>query len=81
MALSVQRELIKRPHQKVLDFLWTRQQDGEKVQKRRLVAKDRISASFNKGGFLIIWHYWRPKPLQVLSNEQKRRPEGGTGYL
>jgi hypothetical protein len=44
---------MKELYQEVLDFLWTRQQDGEKIQKRRLVAKDRISASFNKGGLQV----------------------------
>jgi len=53
MALPVQEEPMKELHQEVLDFLWTRQQDGEKIQKRRLVAKDRISASFNKGGLQV----------------------------
>jgi hypothetical protein len=41
--------MTKRLHQEILDFLWTKQQDGETVQKRRLVAKDRIPASFNRG--------------------------------
>jgi len=44
---------MKKLHQEVLDFLWTRQEDGEKIQKRRLVAKDRIPASFNRGGLQV----------------------------
>ncbi len=50
MALPVQKEMTKRPHQEILDFLWTKQHDGETIKKRRLVTKDRIPASFNRGG-------------------------------
>ena len=53
MALPVHQETMKKLHQEVLDFLWTRQEDGEKIQKRRLVAKDRIPASFNRGGLQV----------------------------
>jgi hypothetical protein len=53
MALPAQEESMKALHQEILDFIWTRQQDGEKIQKIRLVAKDRISASFNKGGLPV----------------------------
>jgi hypothetical protein len=53
MALPTQAESMKALHQEILDFLWTRQHDGEKLQKRRLVAKDRISASFDKGGLQV----------------------------
>jgi hypothetical protein len=44
MTLLVQKEMTKRLHQEILDFLWTKQHDGETIQKRRLVAKDRIPA-------------------------------------
>lgn len=53
MALPTQAESMKALHQEILDFLWTRQHDGEKLQKRRVVAKDRISASFDKGGLQV----------------------------
>jgi len=53
MALPTQAEHIKALHQEIIDFLWTRQQEGETIQKRRLVAKDRISASFEKGGLQV----------------------------
>ena len=53
MALPVQKEMTKRLHQEILDFLWTKQHDGETIQKRRLVAKDRIPASFNRGGLQV----------------------------
>ncbi len=50
MALPTQTDSMKALHQEILNFLWTRQHDGEKLYKWRLVAKDIISASFNKGG-------------------------------
>jgi hypothetical protein len=53
MALPVHREIMKKLHQEVLDFLWTRQEDGEKIQKRRFVAKDRIPASFIIGAMQV----------------------------
>jgi hypothetical protein len=34
MALPVHQETIKKLHQELLDFLWTRQEDGEKIQSR-----------------------------------------------
>jgi hypothetical protein len=53
MALLVQKEMMKRLRQEILDFLWTKQQDGETIEKRRLIAKDRIPASFNRGGLQV----------------------------
>jgi hypothetical protein len=38
---------------KVLNFLWTRQVDGNTVGKRRLVAKNRIAASHSMGGLQV----------------------------
>jgi len=40
-------------HKEVLNFLWTRQVDGNTVCKRRLVAKNRIPASHEKGGLQV----------------------------
>jgi hypothetical protein len=37
----------------VLGFLWTRTSDSETIQKRRLVAAKRLSASFDKEGLQI----------------------------
>jgi hypothetical protein len=31
MALPVQKEMTKRLHQEILDFLWTKQHDGETI--------------------------------------------------
>jgi hypothetical protein len=53
MALPTQEDHIKDLQQEIIDFLWTRQEEGAKIQKRRLIAKDRISASFEKGGLQV----------------------------
>ncbi len=53
MALPTQEDHIKDLQQEITDFLWTRQQKGKKIQKRRLIAKNRISASFKKGGLQV----------------------------
>jgi hypothetical protein len=53
MALPTQEDHIKDLQQEIIDFLWTRQEEGAKIQKRRLIAKDRISASFEKGGLHV----------------------------
>jgi hypothetical protein len=37
----------------VLAFLWTRRESSETLQKRHLVAKKRLSASFGMGGLQI----------------------------
>ncbi len=50
MALPTQEDHIKDLQQEIIDFLWTRQEEGAKIQKRRVIAKDRIFASFEKGG-------------------------------
>jgi hypothetical protein len=44
---------MKDLQKEVTDFLWTRQEEGAKIQKRRLIAKNRISASFEKGGLQV----------------------------
>ena len=64
MAIPFQSEDIKAIHKEILDFLWTKQRDGETVQKRRLVAKDRISASFNRGGLQV------PHPAETAEGLQ-----------
>jgi hypothetical protein len=35
---------------KIINLLWTRKKDGRVTQGRRLVAKNRVSASFEMGG-------------------------------
>ena len=53
MALPTQEDYMKDLQKEITDFLWTRQQEGAKIQKRRLIAKNRISASFEKGGLQV----------------------------
>jgi hypothetical protein len=53
MALPTQEDHMKDLQQEITDFLWTRQEEGVKIQKRRLIAKNRISASFEKGGLQV----------------------------
>ena len=40
-------------HKEILKFLWTKQKDGVTKNKRKLVAKNRIPASHDKGGLQI----------------------------
>jgi len=60
MALPLRNEDTDNLQQEILDFLWTRQRDGETIQKRRLVAKGRIPASHHKGGLQV------PHPKQTI---------------
>ena len=48
----------------ILSFLWTRQVDEEQVQKRRIVARNWISASIELGGLNI------PHPRNVVKELQ-----------
>jgi hypothetical protein len=70
MALPVHQETMKKLHQEVLDFLGTRQEDGEKIQKRRLVAKDRIPAASTEGG---CKSHIQPTPLKVSTSTYYRK--------
>jgi hypothetical protein len=60
MALPLRNEDMDNLQQEILDFLWTRQMDGETIQKRRLVTKGRIPASHHKGGLQV------PHPKQTM---------------
>jgi hypothetical protein len=53
MALPVQKETMKRLHQEILDFLWTKQQDGETIQKRRLFTNS-LPVSTKEGSKSLI---------------------------
>jgi hypothetical protein len=53
MALPVGKRYIDELQKEVLKFLWTRQQEGQSKQKRRLVAKTRIGAGLEMGGLGI----------------------------
>ena len=64
MALPVLDEQAYALFDEILSFLWTRQIDGEQIQKRRTVAKNRISASIELGGLNI------PHPRNVVKGLQ-----------
>ena len=53
MALPLNEEQMKTLYEDILSFLWTRQKDGVAINKRRMVAKNRISASYSMGGLQI----------------------------
>jgi hypothetical protein len=53
MALPTTEVDLDPLHKEILGFLWTRTTDSVTTQKRRLVAANRLSASFDKGGLQI----------------------------
>jgi hypothetical protein len=53
MALPIEPKHTEPLFSEILRFLWTRQVDGHTKQKRRLVAKKRISAGLEMGGLGI----------------------------
>jgi len=53
MALPLAGGQADTLHKEILNFLWTRQKDGVTRNKRKLVAKNRLPASHDKGGLQI----------------------------
>jgi hypothetical protein len=53
MSLPVAAADMEALHKEILSFLWTRSNNQETIQKRRLVAAKRLPASFDKGGLQI----------------------------
>ncbi len=53
MALPVEPPHTENLFSEILHFLWTKQVDSQTAQKRRLVAKKRISAGLDMGGLGI----------------------------
>jgi hypothetical protein len=53
MALPITAEDIDPLQKEITGFLWTRTNDSNTIQKRRLVATKRLAASFDKGGLQI----------------------------
>jgi hypothetical protein len=53
MALLATEKDLDPLCKEILSFLWTRTIDSETIQKRRLVASKRLSASFDKCGLQI----------------------------
>ena len=50
MALPVTKDHLDTLDKEVRTFFWTRQKEGETLQKRRVVAKNRIPADMEVGG-------------------------------
>jgi hypothetical protein len=53
MALPIAEEDTEMIHKEILSFLWTRTNESNSIQKRRLVAVKRLPVSFDKGGLHI----------------------------
>jgi len=53
MVLPIQKSTLLELDKEVRDFLWTKQCQGETVQKRRRVAKNRLAADFHLGGLNV----------------------------
>ena len=53
MSLPITNQITTDLCTDITSFLWTKQREGQTVAKRRLVAKNRISASFGMGGLQI----------------------------
>lgn len=64
MTLPIYTEQADSMFDEILSFLWKRHSDGNEVQKRILVSKKRISASYEMGGLQI------PHPQQTIEGMQ-----------
>jgi hypothetical protein len=53
MALPAREADLQPLYKEIKSFLWTRTENDTTIQKRRLVAAKRLSASFDKGGLQI----------------------------
>jgi hypothetical protein len=53
MALPIAQEDTETIRKEILSFLWTRINNSNSIQKRRLVAAKRLPASFDKGGLQL----------------------------
>jgi hypothetical protein len=53
MVLPVQQSTLLELDKEIRDFLWTKQSQGETVQKRRRVAKNRLAADLHLGGLNV----------------------------
>ncbi len=80
MELLVTEAELNPLHKEILSFLWTRSNNLETIQKRRLEAAKRLSASFDKGGLQIQHPSETAEGLQ-LNQRQKcfKRISAGNG--
>jgi len=65
MAIPITSEHSNILHKETLKFLWTRQREGQTIQKRIRVSKRRIAAEFDMGGLKI------PHPMDVITGFQQ----------
>jgi exonuclease III len=65
MAVPVSSEHCESLFKEIIKFLWTKQKDGNTIQKRTRVSKHRISASLVMGGLDI------PLPQDLISGFQQ----------
>jgi hypothetical protein len=76
MALPVDKSYTDDLQQKIIKFLWTRQLEGQKKQKRRLVAKNRLAAGLEMGGLSIqtVENTVQGFQQNLIKNLQKDQP-------
>ncbi len=81
MALPIEPKHTEPLFSEILRFLWTKQVDGHTKQKRRLVAKKRISAGLEMGGLGIqhpdeIIQGFQLNLLQKIYKQGRMHPAG-----
>jgi hypothetical protein len=74
MALSISSNHTDELQKAVLKMLWTRQLDGQTKQKRRLVARKRLGAGLEMGGWVFNPLKTRYRVLNKIS--YKKSTEG-----
>jgi hypothetical protein len=62
MALPATEQDLQPLYKEIKLFLWTRTENMVTIQKRRLMAAKKLSASFDKGGLQI------PHPVTLYKN-------------
>ncbi len=53
MALPIYEQQYRMLNDLITELLWTKTVDGQNIKRRRLVARDRLAASFSMGGLQI----------------------------
>jgi hypothetical protein len=79
MALPVEPPHTENLFSEILRFLWTKQVDGRTAQKRRLVAKQRISAGLDMRGLGIphpdeIIQGFRQNLIKKINRQHRQNP-------
>jgi hypothetical protein len=83
MALPVESQHTEELYKEVLSFLWTMQVEGQSNQKRRLVAKERLSPALELGGLGISHQNETIQGFQqnLLQKVYKKRLQNPTASL